>query len=373
MYRGAIGVGEARQRLPNSALQALESGVPTLMDAWTLGLEPVNIVATWRSGSHECDVFGPGGLAMRVLVAGPSGVLGRPTVRRLVEAGHAVIGLVRGDVGADVVRSLGGMPVPGNVLDADAVLRAAQDAEAVLNLVPAIPTGFGVTRSEWDANEQRRLEVTRNLIRACQAAGVGVFVQQSVHYVYGDQGEQWVDEELPPPRESLLPSALEAERLAVAANSGSLETVILRLGTVYGHDAWHTQLLVSLARKRQLPTLGDGKGYWSLIHAEDAAQAIVLAMEDGPAGSIYNVGDNEPVRMAELVTHLADQLAAPSPWNVPTLLARAAAGKDVVKLLSSSIRLSNRLLRQELGFAPAYPTFREGLAQVLAQPMPEPL
>lgn len=308
---------------------------------------------------------------MKVLVAGPSGVLGKPTVRRLVEAGHDVTGLARSDAGADLVRALGGTPVRGDVLDPAAVLAAAQGAEAVLNLASAIPTGFNVNRAAWEANEEQRLLITRNLIGAAREAAVGLFVQQSVHYVYGDRGEQWVDEDVPRVDTSLLPTAIEAERLTEEANAGGLETVILRLGTVYARDAWHTQLLVSLARKRQLPILGGGKGYWSMVHAEDAAQAFVRATEDGPSGAVYNVVDDEPVRMADFVSYLAEQLGAGSPWKVPTLVARAAAGKDVVALLSSSIRLSNRLLREELGFEPTYRSFREGLAEMLAE-MPQP-
>jgi 2-alkyl-3-oxoalkanoate reductase len=309
---------------------------------------------------------------MRVLVAGPTGVLGRPTVRRLVRAGHEAVGLVRSDEKAALVRSLGGAAVRGDVLDAESVLEAARGAEAVINLATAIPTARVERRSAWELNDRVRREGARNLIRAARRVGAQVYVQGSVLYVYGDHGESWIDEEASTTSHPMIDSAIEAEEATREANGDGLATVILRFGTPYARDAWHTQLLVDRARKRELPILGDGRGFWSLIHADDAARATVLAMEDGPDGAIYNVADDEPVRMADLVTYLAELLGAPAPRRVPTMAARLLAGNDVTSLLSSSIRLSNRLIRDELGFEPAYPSFREGLAEVLAGPVPEP-
>jgi 2-alkyl-3-oxoalkanoate reductase len=309
---------------------------------------------------------------MKVLVAGPSGVIGCPTVRRLIEAGHEVLGLARSERGEAIVRSLGATPVGGDVLDAESVRRAARGVEAVVHLAIALPTGHKQSRQAWEEHDRARLEGSRNLVAAARAAGAQVYVQESILLVYGDQGERWVTEEDEPPRQALTASALEAEQLALAANDDRLATVVLRFGTVYGRDSWHTQLLVSLARKRQLPILGDGQGYWSLVHAEDAAQAVVRAMEDGPGGAVYNVSDDEPVRMADFVRYLADRLGAAAPHKIPLLAARVVAGKDAVTILSSSIRLSNRLLREELGFEPRYPSYREGLDAVLAEPLEEP-
>ena len=158
----------------------------------------------------------------------------------------------------------------------------------------------------------------------------------------------------------------------LGANGDDLATVVLRFGVVYSRDSWHTQLLISQARKRRLPILGDGRGFWSLIHAEDAARATVQALEDAPGGAIYNVADDQPVAMAELFNELTRQLGARAPRKVPVLAPRALVGKDLTALLTGSIRLSNRLIKEELGFEPAYRSYREGLAELLAEPVPEP-
>ena len=312
---------------------------------------------------------------MKVLVAEPSGVIGRRAVRRLVAAGHAVSGLVRDESRTALVESLGAQPVAGDVLDGESLLRAAKGAEAIVNLAAAMPIGLSLaeTKAAWEANDRTRTEGTRNLLRAARAVGTQVYVQESLLYVYGDQGDRWVDEEIVPERTRLTAAALDAEELVLGANGDDLATVVVRFGVVYSRDAWHTQLLISQARKRQLPILGDGTGFWSLIHAEDAARATVHAVEDAPGRAVYNVADDRPAPLAELFTYLADQLGTGAPRKVPVLAARVFVGKDLTKLLSGSIRLSNRLIKEELGFEPVYPSYREGLAEVLAEPVAEPI
>ena len=303
---------------------------------------------------------------MKVLLAGASGVLGRPTLRHLVDAGHEVLGLARSDAAADTIDSLGGTPVRGDVLDADSVRAAAEGVEAVVNLSAAVPMGTDVKQAAKE-NDRLRLEGTRNLLAAAKAAGATVYVHESILYVYGDRGTAWVTEGTEP-KGKLATAALEAEALVEASG---LPWVILRYGSVYGREAWHTRLMVSQLRKRMLPIVGEGVNYWSLVHADDAGRATARAVEDAADNSIYNVCDDEPVKMADLFSHFAGLLDAQPPMQVPALAARLVVGGDVINVLTSSIRMSNRAIKQDLEFEPAYPSYREGLAEVLSAPLPD--
>lgn len=303
---------------------------------------------------------------MRVLLAGASGVLGRPTLRHLVDMGHEVVGLARGDAAAEAIGSLGGTPVSGDVLDADAVRAAADGVEAVVNLTAAVPMGTDLKQGAAE-NDRLRLEGTRNLLVAARDVGAQVYVHESILYVYGDRGPAWVTEQTEP-KGKLATAALEAEALVQASG---LPWVILRFGSVYGREAWHTQLMVSQLKKRMLPIVGEGDNYWSLVHAEDAGRATARAIEDAADNSIYNICDDEPVKMAELFTHVAGLLGAQPPMQVPSLVARMAIGGDVLDVLTSSIRMSNRAIKQDLDFEPAYPSYREGFSDVASAPLPE--
>ena len=193
----------------------------------------------------------------------------------------------------------------------------------------------------------------------------------SLGLLYGDRGDAWVTEETALVSEPLVGAALDADRTVTDASEAGLPAVVLRLGTVYGRDAWHTQILAKQARQRALAIVGDGKAYWSLIHAEDAGRAIARAVDDAEGGAVYNVADDRPMQMADLMGLIARLTGAPQPSRIPALLARAVAGSDVVNLLTTSVRLSNRAIKQDLELTFRYPTPEEGLRAVLSEPLPD--
>ncbi|HYS72096.1 MAG TPA: NAD(P)H-binding protein, partial [Thermoplasmata archaeon] len=102
---------------------------------------------------------------MRILVAGATGVLGAPTVRALVGAGHEVVGLARSPEKAKAVEALGGIGAIGDILKPATLGPATRGADAVVHLA-----------SSTDAFEAVRVEGCRNLVVAAQASGVRRFV-----------------------------------------------------------------------------------------------------------------------------------------------------------------------------------------------------
>jgi hypothetical protein len=113
--------------------------------------------------------------------------------------------------------------------------------------------------------------------------------------------------------------------------------IVLRYGGFYGaaNDG-----LLEPVRKRQFPIVGDGGGFFSWIHLDDAAAATVLALEhDGPA--IYNIVDDEPAPVREWLPVLADALGAKPPRRVPVWLARLIAGEGGVMIGTEARGASN--------------------------------
>jgi nucleoside-diphosphate-sugar epimerase len=309
---------------------------------------------------------------MRILVAGASGVLGQPTVRELRQAGHDVVGLVRSDAGATLVANLGAEPIRADVLDGAAVTKAVAGVEAVANLIGVLPVGVSPDRNAWSAVDRAWRDGTQNLTAAASAADVKVFVHASLAMLYGDHGDAWVTEQTKLDSPDLVKAAADAERTVLQAVEAGLPGVVLRLGTIYSTEAWHSQLLISQARQHQLAVIGDGDAYWSLLHADDAARAIVRAIDDAEGGSIYNVADDRPLQMAELFDLIARLVGAPRPPRVPRLLARALVGADALTLLTTSARLSSQAIKQDLELDLAYPTPEDGFKAVLSLPVPEP-
>jgi nucleoside-diphosphate-sugar epimerase len=116
-------------------------------------------------------------------------------------------------------------------------------------------------------------------------------------------------------------------------------------------------------RKRQFPIVGDGGGYFSFIHLDDAAAATVLAVEQGATG-IYNIVDDEPAPVREWLPVMAEALGAKPPRRFPVWLAKLFAGDAAVMMGTDARGASNAKAKRELGWTPRYASWREGFPAV---------
>jgi nucleoside-diphosphate-sugar epimerase len=308
---------------------------------------------------------------MKVFVAGATGVLGRRVCQRLLTGGHGVYALSRSTANNEKLAAAGVEARPGDLFDSDALTRAVAGCDAVLHLATAIPDGRSPAR-KWHSNDRIRTEGTRCLLASAQAAGAQLYVQQSIALIYGDRGGEWVDESatLPERQVDILRSSIDMERLV--ANAGNVGTMVLRFGGFYGADSAQTRMMVALARRRRLPLVGSGDGFTNLIHLDDAAQAVVDAVDrhEGHLGQVFNIVDDEPVTSATLIHYLADVLGAGPPRRIPVWLAKLGAGAPAVNCLLQSFRCRNQRAKDALGWRPAYPTYREGWAAVVGELAP---
>jgi 2-alkyl-3-oxoalkanoate reductase len=299
---------------------------------------------------------------MRVFVAGASGAIGGRLVPRLLEAGHQVTGSFRSADGAGKVRRLGAEPVQLDVLDAPAVRQVvlAAEPEAIIHQATALANvRFARSLDKSFALTNRiRTDGTDALLAAAREAGVRRFVAQSfASYRYARDGGMVKTEDDPldpaPPTVALQTNAAMSHLDEAVTGAGG---IALRYGGFYGAS---NDGLVVPVRKRQFPVIGNGAGYSSFIHLDDAAAATVLALEhDGPA--IYNITDDDPAPMSEWLPALAAALGAKPPRHVPVWLAGVIAGGGMVMMSAQSRGASNAKAKRELGWKLRYPSWRDG-------------
>ncbi len=298
------------------------------------------------------------------------GYIGRRVARRYLDRGESVVGVVRS---ARSVAELQRDGIPAIVCDlaVDSLAELPLAGERVLHLVPPPRQGSLDT-------------LTRRLVSAFAPQGQPArLVYISTTGVYGDCGGAWVDESWP-----ARPSADRARRrwdaeqtlgrwslagtgesAADPEGSGSAgrlaggrpdlgaELVVLRVAGFYGPGRLPLERIrqgLPLVREQEAP-------YSNRIHADDLAQACVLAMERAEASSLYNVCDGNPSTMTDYFFRVADGAGLPRP---PVLALADAAGELSPGMLSyvrESRRLSNRKLVEELGVALRFPTLDSGL------------
>jgi nucleoside-diphosphate-sugar epimerase len=300
---------------------------------------------------------------MKVFVSGATGVIGRRAVQQLLAAGHEVTAMARTPEKADLLRRLGATPVEVSLFDPDALRDAVAGHDAVVNLATKIPPIVRATRpSAWAENNRIRSEGSTNLVDAALAAGATRYVQESITFTYPDSGDEWIDAattriEPPPIGASVADAEANAARFSAAGGTG----VVLRFGMFYAADASHTRSQVDAARRGVAMVAGSPDAYQSMIHADDAAAAVVAAL-DAPAGT-YDVVDDTPLTKRELAAVVGGRLRFPG-----TL---AKAGGSQADILLRSQRVSNRRFKEATGWAPRYPSAREGWPTVVdAAPRP---
>jgi 2-alkyl-3-oxoalkanoate reductase len=121
---------------------------------------------------------------------------------------------------------------------------------------------------------------------------------------------------------------------------------------------------LAAVRKRQFPVVGDGGGVWSFVHIHDAATATIAALERGAPG-VYNVVDDDPAPARDWLPVLAAAAGAKPPRHIPRWLARMVAGEALTTMMTEIRGASNAKAKRELGWTPAYPSWREGFAETL--------
>lgn len=145
-----------------------------------------------------------------------------------------------------------------------------------------------------------------------------------------------------------------------------LAGIVLRYGAFYGpNTGMQTSAVLDQIRSRRIPLIGDGGGWWSFLHVEDAAAATLAIIERGAAG-LYNIVDDEPAPVREWLPVLARLVGAKPPLHVPSVLARLLAGAPIVSMMTESRAGSNAKAKRELGWQPRYPSWRDGFAAVIA-------
>jgi len=180
--------------------------------------------------------------------------------------------------------------------------------------------------------------------------------------VYGDRRGGWVTEKSRLAAQSLEGARrVSAERdwLEVARGMG-LTVSLFRLPGIYGPGRSALDR-VRAGEARRIAAPGQ---VFSRIHADDLAAGLAASIARPRAGGIYNLCDDEPAANSEVIAYAAGLLGLPVPPEIP--LAEAQLSAAAQRFYAESKRVSNARAKAELGWRPAYPTYREGLAAILA-------
>jgi len=310
---------------------------------------------------------------MRVLIAGATGAVGSKLVPLLVAAGHEVVGTTRSEAHFGELERAGATGAVMDGLDAASVRRAVLHArpDVIIHQLTALKGQVGDMKhfdEGFAGTNALRTRGTDNLLAAAAEAGVGRFIAQS----YTGWPNQRTGGPVKTEEDPLDPNPTKASRETLAGirhveqrttDAGGLA---LRYGNLYGpgNAIGRGGELVDMVKARKLPVVGGGTGVWSFCHIDDAASSAAAAITRGAPG-VYNIVDDDPAPVSVWLPEFARAIGAKPPLRIPAWMARPLIGEHGVSMMTQIRGSSNAKAKRELGWEPAWPSWREGFRRGL--------
>lgn len=298
------------------------------------------------------------GRAGSVAVTGASGLLGTALLPALRSAGWTPRAVVRRPARAGEVQW---DPAAGTI-----DLAALEGVSAAVHLA-----GESVAAGRWTDEAKRRIRDSRVLGTRLLSESLArlrtrprVLVSASAIGIYGDRGDDRLDETSSPGADFLARVGQEWEAAARPAVDAGIRVIHLRFGIVLAREGGALARMMTPFRMGVGGPLGSGRQWMSWIALDDAAGAVLEVLRNEAASGPINAVAPEPVRNAEFAARLGEALHRPALIPVPAFALRALFGELADGALLASQRvLPARLLA--LGFHFRHPSLPAALEAIL--------
>jgi len=295
---------------------------------------------------------------MKVLVSGSSGFIGRALVEGLLRRGDEVVRLVRRvPENPNEIR----WDPAGGRLDPPVL----EDADAVVNL-----SGANIAAGRWTVKRKSvlrssRLETTGLLVRTMTTMRrpPPVLINASAVGIYGDRGDEILDESAASGEGFLAELTREWEEATVPAAGTGIRVVLLRLGMVIGNGGALARMLPAFRLGLGGP-VGNGRQWWPWVSIGDVVGVIAHALESTSLSGPVNVVSPEQVTSGEFARLLGRALHRPAVLPAPAFVLRGVLGEMAGSLLLSSARVRPTIL-SEAAYRFSAPSLEEALTRAL--------
>ncbi len=318
---------------------------------------------------------------MNIFITGGSGFVGSALIPELVKNGNHVYALARSQKSADKVRSLGAVPITGNLEDIHQFKHALDKMDTVIHAAAKLEMW-----GSYDDFYRINVAATKNLIDVSVRMGVKRFIYISAGAVVLD-GEVHgiIDEKYSPrrlPTDNYSKTKALAEK-AVLERSGEIQTVVIRPPFVWGPAMPMIEEYRATIEKMGFPTIGRKDHITATCHVRNLAAAVTASLQSEKSGSVYFITDGETMPLRIFIRKLAHAYGLDTGTMViPRWLALAGASiseffwgllklkgpppvtKTMVNLMGTELILDDSKARHELGYGNVL-SIEEGLREII--------
>jgi nucleoside-diphosphate-sugar epimerase len=293
-------------------------------------------------------------MTQSVLVTGSTGFIGTRLVEKLVEKKYDVTSLIRkGKQSHPNSKS-----IIGDLTDSKLDIPIS-NIDCVLHLASHTPL-----EKNKKISEKVNLGGTKNLFNQINDKAKAIIYISGLG-VYGEPRDTIVDEKYPyNATTDFVKIRLQAQKfLEKNCKELGIDFSVIHLGDVYGPRGWFYEFLIKRLLKNTFRLPKNGEYYKGYVHIDDAIGSIMAILENVSKNETFIVSDSTPANFREFVDFTADQIGVKHPGSVPVFLAKAILGRDLIKLLTTSMKVSNKKISQIYKFQ--YPSYREGIPRVI--------
>ena len=270
---------------------------------------------------------------MKVLIAGASGLVGSALIPELEAEGSEVTRLVRTSAGPAEIEWH-----PNNdQIDATKL----EGFDAIINLA-----GENIAAGRWTDDQKRKIRDSRvngtHLLSEAIAKlkqRPKVFLCASATGIYGDRGDEALDEQSDSGGGFLAGVCREWEKATEPAVQAGVRTVNLRFGPILAREGGMLAKLLTPFKMGMGGKVGSGKQYISWVAIDDAVNAIKLALNDESIRGPLNVVSPNPVTNEVFTKTLGHVLSRPTALAMPAFAVRLAFGEMADEMLLTSQRV----------------------------------
>ena len=294
-------------------------------------------------------------LTQSVLVTGATGFIGTRLVEKLVQNQKNVTSLIRKGKKAHPDSKT----IISDLTDSDLSI-PIENTDCVIHLASHTPL-----EKNKKILEKVNLQGTKNLFNQIKDKTNSIIYVSGLG-VYGDPGENIVDEKYPySPTTDFVKIRLDAQKfLEKNCNEVGINLSVIHFGDVYGTGGWFYEFMIKRLLKNTFRLPKNGDYYKGFVHVDDAVGSMVSVLEDNSKNETFIVSDSTDATFREFVNFTTDQIGLKHPGNVPVFLAKAILGADLIKLLTTSMRVSNKKISQIYDFQ--FPSYKVGIPNVIS-------
>jgi len=291
-----------------------------------------------------------------ILVTGATGFIGSRLVEELINKGYNVTSLIRKGKKGNPKSKI----IYGDLTDEKINFNDNQ-FDCVFHLASHTPL-----EKNKKVLQKVNLEGTKKLFNEIKTITKSIIYISGLG-VYGETGEIIVNENQKyNPNTNFVKIRLDAEKfLKENTSENKIDFAVVHFGDVYGPDGWFYEMLIKRLKKNTFRMPKGGEYYKGFVHVDDAVGSMIAVLENKRFGESFIVADSNPVTFKEFTNFTADQINAKHPGNVPMFLAKAILGGDLIKLLTTSMKVSNKKISEIYEFK--YSNYKEGVKQIISK------